>query len=646
MEGNIAKVLDSSQRELRTIKRKRATRCAAYFTGATSTEFLQFPALNKHGKRRKLKGFRSKCSSSGSHCTRSLLKYYLNFKKSGVPQRLMFYQNGDWTDFPGDIVEIVRKELVVKKATSEIKLNGQQYVLDFLHMFKMDLETGLQQPIAWIDEAGRCFFPETFADDNAAADEEPYLDSAYENGKSQQPVFSESCGSRDIKLQLEIEINGVGKSMFKECSGESNALGKKIQIEQEPCTNPYVFDAEDSCNREATIKIETVKGNEDMEAKSLSVNGSVNGKLDCDTVRKMFLEGMSTFCGPDIIDINPCLDTSLQSRRELFEKQAEITRTRRGNANVHARLSDGDENNVRYLVLCSVIMGRMEAIPLGSKQCYPSSNDFDSGTDNLEHPKHYIIWNMNMNTHIYPEFIVSFKVPSGFEGSPVGSEVKHDVSGVTSSSSRPLNQIKMETCAINVGIDKQPILNSARLQGNESQPISDSGRSQENAASLGSSTSRIPKSPWMPFPMLFAAISSEVPPKEMDLVNKHYELFRAKKITRDEFVKKLRLIVGDTLLRSTITKLQCKGLALCATVSHRTLHGRVLFWLSGCLARLVIAVVVLYSWRSQCFNSALRQSPIGLKGGERRACLRRMIPLKSKSDAEASKANVEGSGCR
>lgn len=61
-------------------------------------------------------------------------------------------------------------------------------------------------------------------------------------------------------------------------------------------------------------------------------------------------------------------------------------------------------------------MGRMEAIPLGSKQCYPSSNDFDSGTDNLEHPKHYIIWNMNMNTHIYPEFIVSFKVPSGFEG--------------------------------------------------------------------------------------------------------------------------------------------------------------------------------------------------------------------------------------
>lgn len=29
-------------------------------------------------------------------------------------------------------------------------------------------------------------------------------------------------------------------------------------------------------------------------------------------------------------------------------------------------------------------------------------------------------------------------------------------------------------------------------------------------------------------------------------------------MTRDEFVKKLRVIVGDDLLRSTITALQCK----------------------------------------------------------------------------------------
>ena len=92
----------------------------------------------------------------------------------------------------------------------------------------------------------------------------------------------------------------------------------------------------------------------------------------------------------------------------------------------------------------------------------------------------------------------------------------------------------------------------------------------------------------MPFPMLFAAISTKIDPIEMDRVTNHYELFRvcsiiclivsfhlalnkvsdssvflfgcfqAKKISRDDFVKELRLIVGDNLLRSTITSLQCK----------------------------------------------------------------------------------------
>ncbi|PON85403.1 Poly(ADP-ribose) polymerase [Trema orientale] len=597
MEANIEKALDSGRRVTLNLKRKRATRCAEYFTGATRSEFLQSPTLNKLGKRRKLKGCKSKCTSSGSHFGTSLLKCYLNFMKSGVPQRLMYYQNGEWTDFSKDLVEMVRKDLILKKATSEIELNGRLYVLDFLHMFKVDLRTGLQQPIAWIDEAGRCFFPETFATDD---DEESHLNCQYETGKIREPTLAESCGSRDIKLQLEIEINGVGDTMFNECSGESNAIVKKIHIDQQPASNPYNADAEDSCNREPTMKVEY----EEKEAKSLSVEESVDRKLDCDIVRKMFLTGMGCFGSPDIIDIYPCFGSLMQSRRELFEKQIEITTKCRGNANIqHAWLPsskeavsslsmygiafsgpatikssygigvhmtaakfpsmsasycDVDEKSVQHMVFCSVIMGNMEAIHPGSKQCYPSSNDFDSGVDDLQNPRHYIIWNMNMNTHIYPEFVVSFKVPSHIEGHLVESEGKLDFSGVTSSSSRPLDRLQMVPPAINMGSDKQPISDSGRPHGSECQLVLDSGKYHGHAASLGSSTSKVPKSPWMPFPMLFEAVSSEVPPKDMELVNKHYELFRAKKITRDDFVKKLRLIVGDTLLRSTITKLQCK----------------------------------------------------------------------------------------
>uniref|UniRef100_A0A803PG16 Inactive poly [ADP-ribose] polymerase RCD1-like n=1 Tax=Cannabis sativa TaxID=3483 RepID=A0A803PG16_CANSA len=494
------------------------------------------PNSSRHGKRRKLKG----CTSSGSHSRTSLLKCYLNFMRSGAPQRLMFHQNGKWTDFPEDLVEMVRKDVIAKKATSEIELHGRQYVLDFLHMFKVDLRSGFQQPIAWIDEAG-----------------------------------TESCGSRDFKLQVEIEINAVADTMLDECCGESNVLVKKIHVEHEPASNAFIVDAEDSCNREPTMKVEC----DEMEVKSLSIDESVNKKIDCDTVRNMFLVGMGGLGCVDIVDIHPCISSLMQSRWELFEKQAEITRKcvvmqiytsvkSRYGTGVHmtaasfpsmsASYCDIDEKNVQHIVLCRVITGNVEVIHPGSKQFYPSSNEYDTGVDDLQNPRHYIVWNMNINTHIYPEFVVSFKAPSFTQGYMVGTESKHDASVVTSSS-QPLGRLQINRSTVNMENNKQqPMSDFGRPLGSRGQLISDSGKFQGHAASLGSSTSRIPKSPWMPFPMLFTAISKEVLPKDMDLINKHYELFRAKKIDRDEFVKKLRLIVGDNLLRSTITKLQCK----------------------------------------------------------------------------------------
>lgn len=68
------------------------------------------------------------------------------------------------------------------------------------------------------------------------------------------------------------------------------------------------------------------------------------------------------------------------------------------------------------MFFCRVIMGNMELIHPGSKQFLPSSSDFDSGVDDLQEPRHYIVWNTNMNTHIYPEYVVSFKVTANAEG--------------------------------------------------------------------------------------------------------------------------------------------------------------------------------------------------------------------------------------
>ncbi|KAF5477820.1 hypothetical protein F2P56_004433 [Juglans regia] len=589
MEAKIVKASDRIRKVLLDSKRKRASKFTSYLNGVNQQMLPQLPTLHwlqdKPGKRRKLDGCKSKHMSYGSKFGRSLLKYYSNYVKTETPKRLMLYQNGEWIDFPQGIVDMVREVFQVKKATMEIELNGHRFVLDFLHMFQMDLKTGLQKPIAWIDEAGSCFFPEIFADDDELFDfHQP------KSGKYQNPGVEEPSGSHGIKLLLEIEINGVEESALKECSGESNSLAKQIQINHKPASNHHNVHAEDSCNFEPDAKHdEAAQENKQMNIDLVSMPESENAEYDPNAVQKMFVKGISAFGGAEIVEISYCSSALTQARFELFQTQVELTRKCRGDANVRyawiasskaelptvmtyglghcgpstiksmygigvhlsaansshisASHCDVDENGVRHMFFCRVIMGNMEAVCPGTRQYRPSCKDYDSGVDDLENPRFYIIWTMNMNTHIYPEFVVRFKISSKAEGPLVGNETKHDVSGITTSFQIPQGQ-RLESSPVDIE--------------SISQPISDSGRSEGKAASLGSSSTRAPKSAWMPFPMLFDAISNKVSPKAMEEINMHYRLFRAKNIERDEFIRRLRLTVGDTLLRSTITNLQCK----------------------------------------------------------------------------------------
>ncbi|XP_039052082.1 inactive poly [ADP-ribose] polymerase RCD1-like isoform X1 [Hibiscus syriacus] len=592
MEARNAMVLDSKPGFLHGRKRKRAAQHTKYFPGASQMILPQLPRLSlpsqKHGKMRRLEDHKGNVVRCDRPSKRSLLLCYTNFKRTGIPKRIMFFEKGEWTDFPQDLIASIRKELHTKKPFIELEKDGQSFVLDFLHMFRLDQKTGLKQPIAWIDEAEGCFFPQTFA-----IEDEPYEDYGHEHENDHESMFTGSYAPPEINLHLEIDINGVNQSKLKECSGESNSFVSNVKIAQKSACNCDV-EVEDNCNWDVDAKQSKIV--EDIQQARLNLvpeeeflDIELNELLDSSTVEKMFLKGMSPSSGVDIIDVKPCSSTSSKYRLERFQKQIEIMKKYRGNANVKytwlacskaalpsirmhgladcglstipliygtgvhlaasevtnisADYCDVDENGMKYMVLCRVLLGKMELLRPGSGQRFPSNEDVDSGVDDLQHPKFYIIWNMNISTHIYPEFVVSFKL-SNAEGHLIGSEINHAVSGVTASMYGLQGHL--------------PMLSSAGELGSINRQNSESGRSQENDPSLGSSTSKTPKSPWMPFPMLFADISNKIPRTDMEQVTDHYELFRAKKITRDDFVKKLRLIVGDSLLRSTITALQCK----------------------------------------------------------------------------------------
>lgn len=525
MDSKWVKVLDNGRRQ---ISRRRATQHAGNIIEA-SHKVLRLQSkhnsfLTKLGKRKRSVGCNSKCVV---HLRKSLLKNYSNLMKSGVPQRLLFYQDTEWNDFPRDLVELVKDDFQMKKAAIEVQFNGCHLMLDILYMVQVDLKTGSRKPIAWIDEAGGCFFPQLHSCDGGV-----YDCSHSDPDKIEEVMFADPNGASDIQLHLQIEINGVNGFDLQECVEESNIDVKRTRTEKKLSVDHYELGANDGNNQNFGAKMEDVVEEVQRIGEILPPKfEDAFETVDINVVKNMFIASMNPSKDASILEIIKCSSKLMESRWEIFQKQVEITRKHRGHPNVRygwlasskdawssimmyglahcgsqikapfgsgvqltslkcaltrfactlifsdscyldqymqqqnmvssglrdysvdicfsfsrnisissplfcfaflpfqfafgnicslvffsASYCDIDENGVGHMVFCRVILGNMEPVRPGSAQFHPSSENFDSGVDDLQNPSHYIVWNMNMNTHIYPEYVISFKMSEGATG--------------------------------------------------------------------------------------------------------------------------------------------------------------------------------------------------------------------------------------
>ncbi|KAM0060578.1 putative poly(ADP-ribose) polymerase, catalytic domain, RST domain-containing protein [Helianthus debilis subsp. tardiflorus] len=144
-----------------------------------------------------------------------------------------------------------------------------------------------------------------------------------------------------------------------------------------------------------------------------------------------------------------------------------------------------DEYGIKHILLCRVLLGKSELVSRGSTQCYPSSDDFQSGVDDLLSPKKLIVWSSQMNTHILPEFVISFKTLSSINGPKSdGVPVRHEK----------------------------------------------------------------PVSPWIPIPNLIAALSKILAPKAIKEITQFRRSYIEHKISRREMIRGIREVTGDRLL--------------------------------------------------------------------------------------------------
>ncbi|PQQ16327.1 putative inactive poly [Prunus yedoensis var. nudiflora] len=335
---------------------------------------------------------RSACSRGSGCCSvRNQIHYPSNFKRSAAPARVMFFQNGSWNDLPDHAIEILRSGFVERKAV-------------------IDSGTGAQRSIAWIDENGKCFFPVAFVCEDLK-DGSDSLDSPNRSIDNRVVVPGRVLGKRKTDEVDEDEV--------------TSSIRQRIVDNSSPWPNMKLL----------------------KEGEKPYAVGS-----------QVFLAGMRRVDpAAAVTSIHQCVRTGPldRARYEVFQKQVEITKVARGVANVvhawygasaseirgilthgfggpskvsgpqsrgvglylshlsaphlSAGRSDPEDNGEKHAILCRVILGNVEKVEAGSQQCHPSSAEFDTGVDDLRNPKWYVVWSTNMNRHVLPDCVVSYR---------------------------------------------------------------------------------------------------------------------------------------------------------------------------------------------------------------------------------------------
>ncbi|KZV54507.1 putative inactive poly [Dorcoceras hygrometricum] len=376
-----------------------------------------------------------------------LIQNYSNFKRSSEPKRVMFYDKGSWADYPEAVVEAIKLGFSEGKPMIEARIEGLDCFLDFYRMLEIELGSGNHRSISWIDVDGKCFFPKAFI--NSCDDYEPDFHHGYGDNS---------------KIEIEIKLSKLAssESLKNVDLNEMERVSKRKKEEQAEMDQPE----QEESSSNVKVKRRRSVGEKELQSprwpRTRVLRVEEEGYA---LVKNLFLTGLkSVEPAAEVTVINQCVRTGPLdvARHQVFMKQMEVTKQARGASNmvlawygtsakdvesilmhgigipamesrseghglgIHlsplrspknsALLAETDENGEKHVILCKVILGKCEKIDAGSRQDHPSSVEYDTGVDDLTSPQWYTVWYANMNTHIIPECVVSYR-PANVPGS-------------------------------------------------------------------------------------------------------------------------------------------------------------------------------------------------------------------------------------
>ncbi|KAG9444986.1 hypothetical protein H6P81_016326 [Aristolochia fimbriata] len=205
-----------------------------------------------------------------------------------------------------------------------------------------------------------------------------------------------------------------------------------------------------------------------------------------------------------------------------------------------AALATPDASDEFRMLLCRVVVGNMERIEQGSRQCRPTSNLFDTGVDDCKDPKCYIIWNTRMNTHILPQYLITFKV--------------YDQLTDTWRRRNLLRSQLLATAAMKSSAPV-PMKSSAPVAANQLR-----NAIQEGFPWLFNQNPEPHPNASVSFVVLLNELKNHLPNSSLELLEGIYAEVKTGSLPRETLIHTLRGLCGDEVLRAVIDSLRDKFL--------------------------------------------------------------------------------------
>ncbi|MCO5590929.1 hypothetical protein L7F22_044905 [Adiantum nelumboides] len=515
------------------------------------------------------------------------------FDRSALPTCFMFYEGGDWKVFWPETSSALATAFQARHSSVKFTNLGNKYLLSFIRMLQLNIDTGFCRSIAWIDMTGKRFTPQRCIEGYGVKFPQPDRNA---NPCSEGPCLHERDDVVNFRSSCQNNSNLRGTASHDAIppQGSSDVGLREGSMENAITPRTSLSNADVSHDDEASDSFSSstiASSNSTSDVTSRLQNKTTCGgarllqdfpllhdkllvlkpaDLEFEEVKKRFLAGLSVLANHTTItgiSKNCHRTTSGHVRYQGFRQQEALTKGFRGDANIRyawygtskqgvssvvlhgfgqpktakdgamygvgiylypekysnasAVYSDVDDNGEQHVVLCRVIMGNMEQVPRGSTQFHPGSEDFDCGVDNLCNPRQYIVWSTHMNTHILPEFVVSFKLTPRWKGVIAALRER-----------RKLGQ-SLHEASEHKGSDK--VKDDKMMSNFFNSP---------------------PRSPWMSIDMLFLLLKSSLSAESINTLQRHFLELKEKRLSSAEFISRVRLIAGDKLVNSALRSMQ------------------------------------------------------------------------------------------